>query len=175
MSKAVKDLITGEYKTRYDGVDSACVVSVIGLDAVSTNRLRGDLLDKGVRLHVVKNSLARRAFSDSALAPLGDALDGPCALVVGGESSIDIAKILFALKKTYPAIELKQGMLDGDPELIEVERLAQMKNRLETLGEVAMLITSPGRRLAGCLTTPGGLIAGCLKAMAEKEDGHQEE
>jgi large subunit ribosomal protein L10 len=170
MSKPVKDLITREYQQRYADLDSACLVSVIGLDAVATNRLRGELQRKAIRLQVMKNSLARRAFTGSRLAPLAEALTGPCALVTGGESIIDVAKTLVETRKTYPKIELKVGILAGDPELIDVERLAQMKNRQELLADVAMLIASPGRRLAGCFAGPGGRIAGCLKAMADKDE-----
>ena len=171
MSKSVKDLVTREYKGGYDGVDSACVVSVIGMDAISTNRLRGELLSQNIRLQVIKNSLARRAFGDGPLGPLAAALEGPCALVTGGESIIDVAKTLAGFCKTYPQIELKKGILAGDPDLIDVAQLAKMKNRGELLADVAMLIASPGRALAACLSSPGGRIAGCLKAIAEK---HQE-
>jgi large subunit ribosomal protein L10 len=170
MSKPVKDLITKEYQDRYGTLDSACVVSVIGLDGVTANKLRGELATKKIRLQVVKNSLARRAFSEGPLAPLGASLDGPCALVTGGESIIDVAKALIELKRTYPLVELKVGMLAGDPELLSVEQLAKMKSRNELLGEIAMLISSPGRRLAGCLQSPGGKIAGCLKALIEKAE-----
>ena len=74
MSKPVKDLVTNEYRKLFGGADGACVVSVIGLDAISTNKLRGELRNKKIVLKVVKNSLAKRAFSDGPLAPLGSAL-----------------------------------------------------------------------------------------------------
>jgi large subunit ribosomal protein L10 len=171
MSKPVKDLVTNEYKSRYADLDSACVVSVIGLDAISTNRLRGELRGKNIELHVVKNSLARRAFTGGPLEPLGKAMTGPCAVVTGGASIIDVAKLLLEAKRTYPQIELKLGIVAGDPELIDVERMAAMKSRTELLGDVAMLIGSTGRRLAGCLVGPGGRIAGCVKAIVEKQEG----
>ena len=168
MSKPVKDLMTREYQRRYGELESACIVSVIGLDAISTNRLRGELRAKNLRLQVVKNSLARRAFAAGPMAPVGEALDGPCALVTGGESAIDAAKVLVDLQKTYTQIELKLGMMAGYPELIEVEKLAKMKNRVELLAELAGQLLSPAARLAGCLASPGGRIAGCVKAMEEK-------
>ena len=174
MSKPVKDLITSEYAGRYGRLANACVVSVIGLDAISTNKLRGELRSKKISLHVVKNSLARRAFADGPLAPLAGSLDGPCALVVGGESVIDVAKALVELKKKFPALELKKGILEGDPDLLDVERLSQMKSRGDLLADVAMLIASPGRRLAGCIGGPGGRLAGCFKAIADKEEGQAE-
>jgi len=171
MSKPVKNLITSEYQGRYHDLTSACVVSVIGLDAISTNRLRGELRAKKISLQVVSNSLLRRACLDGPLAPLAGALEGPCALVIGGESIIDVAKTLVELKKKYPAIELKKGIFEGDPDLLDVERLAQMKSRGDLLAEVAMLIASPGRRLAGCIGGPGGRLVGCFKAIADKQEG----
>jgi large subunit ribosomal protein L10 len=168
MSKPVKDLVTNEYKRLFGDADGACVVSVIGLDAIATNKLRGELRNRKIQMKVVKNSLARRAFTDGPLAPLGSALSGPCALVTG-ESVIDVAKVLVDLKKTYPKIELKQGIFGGEPDLIPLERLASMKSKAELLGEVAMLLLSPGGKIAGCLQSPGGKIAGCLKAIVDKE------
>jgi large subunit ribosomal protein L10 len=170
MSKPVKDVITHEYESRYGGVSSACVINVIGLDAVSTNRLRNELNDKSIRLQVVRNTLARRALADQPLAPLASAMEGPCALVTGGESMIDVAKLLVSMKKSYPKLELKLGILDGDPDLIPVEKMSQMKSRIEMLGDVAMMIASPGRRLAAALASPGGKIAGCLEAMIDKAE-----
>ena len=46
-----------------------------------------------MQVEVVKNSLASRAFRGTALEALGDALEGPCALVIGGDSAIEVAKI----------------------------------------------------------------------------------
>lgn len=169
MSKPIKDLMTQEYRHRYGSLDGACIVSVIGLDAIATNKLRGELRAKNLRLQVVKNSLARRAFGETSLAPINTALKGPCALVTGGEGVIDAAKALVALKKTYPKMELLVGVLDGDKELIGVEQLAMMKSRTETLGDLSGLLRSPGGRLAGCLLG-GGRIAGCLKAIIEKAE-----
>lgn len=170
MSKTVKNLVTEEYRKAFEGVTSACVVNVVRLDGVSTNLVRRKLHERNVRLQVVKNSLLRRAVPDGGLGPLARALDGPCALVTGGESIIDTAKFLVELRKTYPAIELKVGMLDGDPDLISVEDLAKMKSRHELLADLSGLLASPGRHLAGALNGPGGRLAGCFKAMAEKEE-----
>jgi len=168
MSKPVKDLVTQEYKKRYGELDSACVVSVIGLDAISTNRFRRELRERNMRLQVVKNSLARRAFDGTALAPLGKGLEGPCALVTGGQSVIDVAKVLVEAKAKYPQIELRVGIIGGDSELLPIEELAKMKSRDELIAEVAMLIASTGRRLAGAVASPAGKIAGCVKAIADK-------
>ena len=50
---------------------------------------------------------------------------------------------------------------------LTVKALAKMKGMAELLGEIAMLASSPGRSIAGCLQSPQGKIVGCLKAIAD--------
>lgn len=168
MSKPLKELITQTLRRRFEGVDSACVVDLTGLDVVRTHRLRQELRAKSIHMQVVKNSLARRAFKGGLLEALGDSLEGPCALVTGGGSVMDVAKELVRWGREFPQIKLKQAIIEGDRNLASVEDVSKMRGRRELIGEVALLISSPGRAIAGCLQSPGGKIAGCLKAMVEK-------
>jgi large subunit ribosomal protein L10 len=170
MSKPVKSLIIDELSRTYEGIDSACVVDLTGLDAISTHKVRGGLREQGIRLQVVKNRMARQAFKGTPLEALGAYLDGPCALATGGESVVDVAKTLASLAKDYPALTLKKGIIEGDADLVEVVELAKWKGRTELRGELAMLVTSPGRRIAGCLTGPAGIIAGCIQAIIDKQE-----
>jgi large subunit ribosomal protein L10 len=168
MSKAVKDLITASLRSRYVGVQDACVVDLTGLDVQRTQQLRENLRSKSMRIEVVKNSLARRAFADGPLAPLGDRLGGPCALVTGGDSIIEVAKALVQLARELGNIVLKEAIVEGDSTLLLVEEVSRMKSRRELIGEVAMLVSSPGRGLAACVGGPAGRIAGCLKSLADR-------
>lgn len=168
MSKAIKEMLAAELRGRYSDVGNACVVELSGMDVVSQESLRISLREKNARLHVIKNSAARRAFAGTTLEPLGESLSGPCALVTSSESMVDVAKVLVEVAKKFESLKLKQAMLEGDPELLTVNQLALMKGWDELMGEIAMLVSSPGRAIAGCLQSPQGKIAGCLKAIIEK-------
>lgn len=170
MSKPLKDAITTEYRQAYGDEDSVCVIDMTGLNANDTHRLRNDLRAKDMQIRVVKNSLARRAFADSPLEALGKNLGGPCALVTGGESIIDVAKELARWAKELAPLKLKDAIMEGDPELLTVAELAKLKGRLEMLGEIIMLGASPARALVGCLASPASKLAGCMKAMIEKNE-----
>ena len=61
MSKYVKELVTRDIRRRLDGVDDAVLVNCVGMDANTTNELRGELDKRDIKLLVVKNSLACRA------------------------------------------------------------------------------------------------------------------
>lgn len=169
MSKAVKAMITAELMERYDGIGSACVIDMTGMDVAAQQTLRRSLRERSARVEVIKNSLARRAFADSPLEPLGAALQGPCALVTtSSESLVETAKALVETAKEFSALTLKQAILDGDPNLLTVEEVSKMKSSAEVLGELAMLIGSPGRGVAACIASPQSKIAGCLKVLVDK-------
>lgn len=168
MSKPIKQMVTDELKSRYDGVASACVIDMTGMEVQEQQRLRGAIRQKSGRVQVVKNSLARRAWQGSPLEPLGASLEGPCAVVIGTESIIDIAKALVEAAKEFNKLSLKKAIFEGDPDLVTVEQLSKMKGKRELVGEIAMLVSSPGRSIAGCLRSPQSKIAGCLKAIVEK-------
>lgn len=168
MSKLVKSLVTDELKAKYAGISSALVLDVTGMDVHSQEKLRKTLRTKSARLQIVKNSLARRAFAGSPLEPLGKSMEGPCAVVVAKESLVDVAKMLIDAAKEFQKLKFKKAIFDGDPSLMTVEELSKMKGKRELIGEVLMLVSSPGRAIAGCLRSPGGKIAGCIKTMADK-------
>ncbi len=168
MSKAVKEMITEELRRRYVGMDSACVVDLTGMDVQEQEKLRGILRDRSTRFEVVKNSLARRAFQGSPLEPLGNALEGPCAVVTSSEPLVDAAKMLVEATKEFAQLKLKQAIVGGEPKLLTIVDVSKMKSRAELLSELAMLISSSGGVVAGCLSSPQSKVAGCLKAMIDK-------
>lgn len=167
MSRKLKELIASELTERYGKAESALLVNVHGLTGVEANVFRNQLRKNGCEIHVIKNSVAKRVFADTPLAPLAGAMVGPCALVTGGASMVDVAKELLRLAKDYPKLELRCGVVDGETETISIDDISKRRSRAEIQGEVVMLFNSPGRRIAGCLNV-GGKIAGCIKAIADK-------
>ncbi|HNQ22786.1 MAG TPA: 50S ribosomal protein L10 [Phycisphaerae bacterium] len=170
MSRYVKELMTQALRERYASAESACVVELTGMNVQATERLRRQLRQVGARVHVVKNSMARRALAEGPLAALGEALEGPCALVTAEGSIIEVAKTLIAAAKEFEKLRLKGAVVEGDPTVLQVEDVARMRSRTETIGEVLMLILSPGRAVAGCIGGAQARLAGCLKAMADKKE-----
>ncbi|MEN6662656.1 MAG: 50S ribosomal protein L10 [Phycisphaerae bacterium] len=169
MSKPVKELVRKELIKRLEGVSGLAVVGFTGVDAISTNLIRGRLDAKGIHLMVVKNSLARQAFKAVGLDVAGDLLDGPCALATGGDSVVDVVKELLEINKDQPNLTVKAAVLEGDafgPD--RIEELSKYPSRNEAIGTVVSCLLAPGAKLAGCIVGPGGAIAGILKTIEEK-------
>ena len=169
MSKTVKTLIKQELKTRFENVHECVVVSIRGLKGVENNQLRGDLLNKQIKLNVVKNSLAGRAFSDLGMDAIGQILSGPCAIAYGGDSIIDVAKALVEWSEKLERLEIKGGFLEGS--VLDAQaalNLSKMPNRRELNGIVVKQMLTPGGNVAGAIISPAGKIAGCIKALVDK-------
>ena len=175
MSKPVKNLIVESYKKKFADVDGTVLVDIRGVDANENNALRSTLAEKQVRITVVKNSLARRAFEGSALAKINDLLDGPCAMVYGGESVIDIARMLVQQAKQIEGLEFKGALMEGQrfgPD--QIDALSKYPTREEAQAQVIQVILSPAGQVIGAATGAGSAIASILAAMQEKlENGEQ--
>ena len=111
MSKKIKNIIANDLAKKLEGVENALLVNVIGLEVNTSNRLRGDLAAKGVRLMVVKNSLANRAFKGTSLDGLFDKATGPCALAFGDMDIVNLPKQIVRVSKdkAYAKFEIRGG------------------------------------------------------------------
>ncbi|MEM1071372.1 MAG: 50S ribosomal protein L10 [Planctomycetota bacterium] len=170
MSKPVKEMIVTDYKGRLEGAEEALVISLRGVDADGTETIRSGLREKSVRVTVVKNSLARKAFEGTPLEVLGPSLKGQNALLYSERSVVEVARELIDLVKDFPDVQLKGAVLDG--ELFEgedgVTRLSKFPTRDEAIAKVVTLVLSPARNLAAQFKGPGSNVAGIVKAIEDK-------
>jgi large subunit ribosomal protein L10 len=167
MSREVKELVEKDLTARYSTLDGVMVVNVHGLSGIEANQLRGQLRKKKIEMHVVKNRAVKRILSGTVLEPINKYLTGPCAFVTGGPSPVETAKELLRLAQEFPKFELRSGLMEGETQAIPIEEISKRRSKSEIIGEVVMLATSPGRRIAGCLNA-GGRVAGCIKAIIDK-------
>lgn len=170
MSKTVKNWMMRDYQSRLDGVENAVVVSLRGVPANDNNRLRLGLSEKSIRITVVRNNLARRAFQDTPLSGISPLLDGPSALAYGGESVVDVARELVRWSKDIDNLEVKGGLLEGA--LFEgeagVEALSNYPTRSEAIGNIVGLGLSSGQKLVSQARSPGSNLMGIVKTIQEK-------
>ncbi len=173
MSQYVKGLLQAELEKRIadEGIQDFVVLTTKGVGGVDNNVMRGTLKEKGIRLLVLRNALARKAFANQEMAPAGALFDGPCTIAYGGDSVVDVAKEMIDWAKKLKPVELKGAFLDGMVlDKGGAEELSQMPTRSELQGRVAACVLAPGGLVAGALLGPARIIAGCVKAISEKDE-----
>lgn len=170
MSKLVKSILVEQARKEFSGLSTAFLVNMSALTAKQTSKLRSELGEQKLKVRVVKNRTAAVGLKGSAIEGLAPHLKGVNAIVYGGDGYVEAAKALLKKLPEYPKLELKGGVVEGDSELLPIERISKMKSRQELLAEALGLILSPGRRVVGQLVAPGRKVAGCIKAIEEKKE-----
>jgi len=168
MSKYVKEMMMDQLRSDLDGSQSLLVLDLKGLDAVSEFQLRRDLRKKSIKIRTLKNTLARRVFSDMGINGLGSFLEGPSVLVWGGDGVAELAKEISTQVKTLKKPEIKGGVVDGvviGPG--QVEEITKLPSREQLIGRVVSLALAPVQRVVSLANAPVGGLMGQLKSISE--------
>lgn len=169
MSKTVKGMIIRNYAATFSGANDAALISIRGLKGTDTTKLRTKLRAKQIKITVVQNALARKAFEGTGLSALSDKLTGSNALVVG-PSVVEVAREIVKVLEEFPNLELRGAILEGTffDGAAGVKALSKYPTREEGIAQVVTLVVSPARKLMGQIKGPGSNIAGIIKAIETK-------
>jgi large subunit ribosomal protein L10 len=165
MSKVIKQMQMNSLKDSFKGVRDLVLLNVVGLGAIPENKMRLDLRKKGIRLQMVKNSLARRVFADMGLSFKSDWV-GSTTVAWGGPSVAELSKEIEAIvKKNEKKMKVKTAIADGQEVSFDVA--LKMPTRAEALGRVAMLAMAPARRVAAQIVGPASQVCGQIKGIKD--------
>lgn len=122
-----------------------------GLTVANLDKLRVDARAQGVYLHVVKNSLARRAVAGTPFEVAQEAMVGP--LIYGfSEDAVAAAKVIADFAKGNDKLVIKGGVYAGRALDVDgLKALAAIPSREVLIAQVAGLLKSPIQRMAGVL------------------------
>ena len=153
------------------------VIDPSKMDAFTNNKLRLKLLQSGIHILNVKNTLARKVMGEKKVGGLDPFLAGPSALVWGGPDIVALSKEITKWAKEIKTLQIKGATLDGTSlNAKEVDALSKSPGREELIGRVLMLIRSGGGgTLLSTLKGPAGKLAGQVKTLADKEDSAEPE
>ena len=168
MSKAIKQMQMDALSGRLKEVRDMVFLNVVGLDGTTENKLRLDLRKKGVSLHQVKNTLARRVLGQLGMT-LAQPWTGPTTIAWGLGSISELSKEMeTVVKKNDKKITVKGVIADGSETTFA--QALKMPTKAEALGRVVMLALSPAARISGGLKGPAGIVAGQIKSVSEKKE-----
>jgi large subunit ribosomal protein L10 len=177
----VKTLMRSEIEKKFKSVDGGVVVTFAGLDSEKTYDLRKKLNEKGIKFHIVKNSVAVRAFKTLGYeeSKLSKVIAGPVAIVYAPTAQpgmVGAAKAIYefrhapANKGMEKIILIKGGFFKGDVlSEADVKALKDLPSREVLLGMVAGAFQAPIAGLANCFYQAISNFAGVIAAVENKK------
>jgi len=171
MSKKIKEFELNTLRKTFKGVKNYVILEPIKVDSATDYEFRKQLRNKKARAQMVKNTLAKKVFTENGIQVEGWA--GPTLLVWGTgsikELSTTVEGVLKDLKKDPKApdkFKVRTAIADGQPVTLELAK--KLPTREEAIGSIVHALLSAGSQLAGCLVGPASQLAGILKAIEEK-------
>ena len=128
-----------------------------GISVANLTELRANARKEGVYLHVLKNTLVRRAVEGTSFAALADHMVGPL-IYAASEDAVAAAKVLHQFSKKDDKIVVKAGVYNGD--LLDVAQVAE----LASIPSYEELLS----KLLGVMQAPVSGLARALAALAAK-------
>jgi len=167
MSKQIKQLEMEALRQTFQEVQDMVVLSSEKLDCQGDHLFRSALRKKNIRLQMVKNSLARRVFSDLGIK--GDTFWAGSTIVAWGTGSLaELSRELETLLKKYDKqVKVKGAISERQP--VDFKVALKMPTKAEAIGRVISMALSPASRLLSQILAPASNIAGQIKTLAERE------
>lgn len=172
MAKELKQLIYEQFESSFRGLDACVLVDYQGLVSEETYDLRKTLNANNLRMIVVHNRIAKKAFADLGIDDVAGLAAGPTAVVYGGDDPVSVSRTLMDWRKKYKKLAIKGGVLDGRPiDGAQVEKLAELPTRPELLSQVLGAVIAPIQSVANLLNNTLTWVPNLVQSHIEKKEG----
>ena len=167
MERNDKERIVAELTERLRSSATLIVADYRGLTMTDIDRLRTDLLERGARFSVVKNTLTRRAAEAAGVGELLELLQGPTAIAFleADGDPVTVAKVLNEAARTTDVLVVKGGLLDGKSMTeADVRSLATLPGAEALRAQLVGALAGPLTTVVGLFTAPLRDLVGMLDA-----------
>ncbi|MBI5333504.1 MAG: 50S ribosomal protein L10 [Burkholderiales bacterium] len=151
LNRNEKAAVVAEVSAQAAQAQTLALAEYRGLTVEHLNALRKTAREQGVYLHVLKNTLARRAVNGTPFECVTESMTGP--LIYGfSQDAVAAAKVIADFAKGNDKLVIKAGAYAGKPlDAAGVKALASIPSKEVLLAQVAGLLKSPVQRMAGVL------------------------
>ncbi len=151
LNRTEKAAVIDEVKAQVINAQTLVVAEYRGTTVADMTKLRKSAREQGVYLHVLKNTLAKRAVVGTPFEVASGEMSGP--LIYGfSADAVAAARVISDFAKTNDKLVVKAGAFDG--KLLDkagVASLASIPSKEVLLSQLAGLLMSPIARFARVL------------------------
>ena len=172
ITKERKEEVLSQYTDWMKRSQAVILVEYTGVKMKDLDNIRAKIRDAGGEFHVVKNTLARRAFEDNGMKFPSDYLVKSTAISFAFTDPASTAKALTDATKGMEFVKVKGGFLSGQAlNAAQVKALADMPPLPVVRAQLLGVLQAPASKLARTIAEPARGLAAVFKAFSEKASG----
>ncbi|GKS60491.1 hypothetical protein YTPLAS18_40180 [Nitrospira sp.] len=171
MKKEEKVTVVTELSEKFSKARLAILTECTGLPVNQVTELRKQLRGVKAEYRVIKNTLAARASSSTALAPLKEHFKGPAAVVLGYDDPVTPTKVLkefLGAEKREEKLRILVGVLEG--KLLEAAQLNEVAKLPKKDVLVSMLLSAMQGPARGLVFALSGIVKNLLYVISAIQD-----
>ncbi|TVP80764.1 MAG: 50S ribosomal protein L10 [Puniceicoccaceae bacterium] len=167
-----KQYLVEEVNNHLNKSDYVYLANYDRITVEETAELRASLAELNAEFHVVKNSILGVATNARELPDVSEHLNGPTAIIVGGEDPSGVAKVIGEFFKKKEKVDLKVGILnDKMLDKAQIEVLAKLPGLESLRAQLLGLLNQPGTSLVRVLNAVPQSMVNVLQAKVRAENG----
>ena len=169
ITKERKEEVLSLYSDWMKRSQAVILVEYTGVSMKALDNIRTKIREAGGEFHVVKNTLARRAFADNGMQFPSDYLVKSTAISFAFTDPASTAKALTDATKGLEFIKVKGGFMSGQAlNAAQVKALSEMPPLPVVRAQLLGMLQAPAGKLVRTIAEPARGLAAVLKAFSEK-------
>lgn len=169
VSKERKQEVLATYDEWLKKSQSVILVEYTGAKMKDLDSIRAKVRESGGEFHVLKNTLARRAFAANGMELPKDYLVKSTAVSFAFTDPASTAKALTEAMKGKDFVKVKGGFMSGQAlSAAQVKALSDMPPLPVVRAQLLGVLQAPAGKLVRTLAEPARGLAAVIKAFAEK-------
>ena len=170
ITKSKKKEVVKQYEEWLQNSQGLIVTEYTGLNMKEMDALRSKIREAGGEFHILKNTLAKIAFTNANYPFDDDLFVNSTAVGFAFEDPPALAKAFMDFAKETDFLKVKCGYLNNEIlSADEVKALANLPSLPVLRAQMLSTIMAPATKLARILAEPGRQIAAVIKSFSEKE------
>ncbi len=169
-----KEAAVSELREKFLKARVVVLTGFSGMDVGEIQEVKNQLRRVSGEFTVVKNTMAMRAVSGTAMEGIGHQFTGPIAVALGFGDPIAPAKVIKGMVEKQKKLKIKIGIVENQViDLTGLTRIAQLPSRQVLLGRLATQFGAPLCGLVGSLNGVLNKLAHALHAVHEKRQASE--
>ncbi len=169
LTKQRKDEVLAIYQDWLKRSQAVILVEYTGAKMKDMDNIRAKIRESGGEFHVVKNTLALRAFADHGMTLSEESLTRSTAISFAFTDPALTAKALSDATKGMEFVKVKGGFLAGQAlNTAQVKALADLPPLPVVRAQLLGVLQAPASKLVRTIAEPARSLASVFRAYSEK-------